>query len=748
MNTPGQDVPHDPRKQKPQPMALDDASNDRDAGGKTAPSRSNKLRVYTPYNISRPSTSLRLKEEREKEKSKIEKNEFQYLENLESQSLATIVNESDKSIDENDGKVIKYSLSPKSSSTPRADLLSTYPKITIKEGNIKEKIGEEIRKEIMEEFGVAIKEEEEQEGYTKKIEQVTSPSSPVPSPRISGLSKLEELSEEDMKKLVEGQIVWDDELQKKYGEDEHIKFLMELLKQQYNAWKESQPGQAHFSDDSYTEFNKLFRTIVVNFRTYFGLSFQKMLENVINLFIQFNKDYGIDLYDIIKNAKEGTDVHTIRILNEFVVSLLFKSSNGLKARKQRWKEKAIKKKSAVQPGGGKGVHNGVFKKRRNRKRSGGGLWEDTLANYKKISTDFLEIIDIMFSYIDLQDKGEYEELKKQLVYFLCLMLFDYLTPVSEVDQGQNVFVPENVIDRLVKEEKTLGQQPVDAILKDLKKDKADEIETFIYATVTKWQSIAELSRIKYDTRWADSTKDRILINFKSDFETINKTLIDNLLKYFLTLTFNEKEILDILECVYKFIYVNSKSNGNITNRLIRYMIIVSLLIFTCVRDKKTYDKQKTLEIIRDFNQNFIPQQRTVGSLRTGGKLSKKRNSIKDLEKEVKKLNKKALSLFKKKELVKEKIKKIDTKLKELDKKRKELGKQYKKNKTKTLKNQIDKIIKSIEKEKINKVNKKKEMKKISDEYKSKNKELKNKDNALKKKLKKKGGTCPCSLNKK
>ena len=40
------------------------------------------------------------------------------------------------------------------------------------------------------------------------------------------------------------------------------------------------------------------------------------------------------------------------------------------------------------------------------------------------------------------------------------------------------------------------------------------------------------------------------------------------------------------------------------------------------------------------------------------------------------------------------------------------------------------------------------MKKISDEYKSKNKELKNKDNALKKKLKKKGGTCPCSLNKK
>ena len=188
----------------------------------------------------------------------------------------------------------------------------------------------------------------------------------------------------------------------------------------------------------------------------------------------------------------------------------------------------------------------------------------------------------------------------------------------------------------------------------------------------------------------------------------------------------------IFDSTYYYLKMNEsiKSKQDYRSPLLNYIYYVCILVLGCGQIGDPPD-EKFIE--RNWNKG-----------QNGGKLSKKRNSIKDLEKEVKKLNKKGLSLFKKKELVKEKIKKIDTKLKELDKKRKELGKQYKKNKTKTLKNQIDKIIKSIEKEKINKVNKKKELKKISDEYKSKNKELKNKDNALKKKLKKKGGKCGCS----
>lgn len=191
-------------------------------------------------------------------------------------------------------------------------------------------------------------------------------------------------------------------------------------------------------------------------------------------------------------------------------------------------------------------------------------------------------------------------------------------------------------------------------------------------------------------------------------------------------------ITAIFDSTYYYLKMNEsiQSRGDYRSPLLNYIYYVCILVFGCSLISNPRDK------------NFIHRDWNKGQ--NGGKLSKKRNSIKDLEKEVKKLNKKALSLFKKKELVKEKINKIDTKLKELNKKRKELGKQYKKNKTKTLKNHIDKIIKFIEKEKINKVNKKKEMKKISDEYKSKNKELKNKDNSLKKKLKKKGGKCGCS----
>lgn len=589
-------------------------------------------------------------------------------------------------------------------STPKASVdhqLSTFPAITTKDKYIQEEIQEIITDNV--------------DGKTINIEQVDN-------------SLPEQLPDEVKTRLLDGVITWDDELQEIYGDDVHINLLMELLERQYQEWKQTDLAQKQVGDESYRKFNKLFRAIVANFRAYFNLPFTKLLENMVNLFIQYNKEYGIDLYDIIQKAKEG-DVHSITILENFVVNLLFNSTKGVEARRERWQEK------------------------KNGKKSVEGLWEEKLQEYKYLAINFLKIIDLMFSFIHLHtESNEYEKLKKNLVYFMCLMLLDYLTPVSDLDHGRNTFDPNgNVINRLVKQEKTL-QLRGEKELKLLKQEKADQIETFINQTVNDWFSISELAIIQYDTPWPKGTDSKILSSFKEKFEAVNLILIDNLLKYFPGLL-NSGEMLAILECVYNFIYVNSNSNGNITNRLIRYMIIFALLIFTCVRNKGTaYNKLNTIQIIREFNENFVANHSGAatasgsGAAATGGKLSKKRNSIKDLEQEVKKLNKKGLSLFKKKELFKEKIKKIDTKLKELDKKRKELGKQYKKNKTKTLKNQIDKIIKSIEKEKINKVNKKKELKKISDEYKAKNKELKNKDNALKKKLKKKGGKCSC-LNK-
>lgn len=588
-------------------------------------------------------------------------------------------------------------------STPKASVdhqLSTFPAITTKDKYIQEEI----------------------QGNTYNVDGKTINTEQVDN------SLPEQLPDEVKTRLLDGVITWDDELQEIYGDDVHINLLMELLERQYQEWKQTDLAQKQVGDESYRKFNKLFRAIVANFRAYFNLPFTKLLENMVNLFIQYNKEYGIDLYDIIQKAKEG-DVHSITILENFVVNLLFNSTKGVEARRERWQEK------------------------KNGKKSVEGLWEEKLQEYKYLAINFLKIIDLMFSFIHLHtESNEYEKLKKNLVYFMCLMLLDYLTPVSDLDHGRNTFDPNgNVINRLVKQEKTL-QLRGEKELKLLKQEKADQIETFINQTVNDWFSISELAIIQYDTPWPKGTDSKILSSFKEKFEAVNLILIDNLLKYFPGLL-NSGEMLAILECVYNFIYVNSNSNGNITNRLIRYMIIFALLIFTCVRNKGTaYNKLNTIQIIREFNENFVANHSGAatasgsGAAATGGKLSKKRNSIKDLEQEVKKLNKKGLSLFKKKELFKEKIKKIDTKLKELDKKRKELGKQYKKNKTKTLKNQIDKIIKSIEKEKINKVNKKKELKKISDEYKAKNKELKNKDNALKKKLKKKGGKCSC-LNK-
>ncbi len=97
---------------------------------------------------------------------------------------------------------------------------------------------------------------------------------------------------------------------------------------------------------------------------------------------------------------------------------------------------------------------------------------------------------------------------------------------------------------------------------------------------------------------------------------------------------------------------------------------------------------------------------------------------KELEKEIKKISRNALKILKKKELIKEKIKKIDNKLKELDNKKKELGKIYKTKKNKVLKDKIDKTIKNINKEKVNKSEKKKELKKTSNEYKKIDKALK------------------------
>ena len=637
---------------------------------------------------------------------------------------------------------VQYALSPKrlaegvAGSPRRAQNEITYPQITIQEKQIIDDVGNDDESQGDEQTPVL--------GQTIKIKQVNNTSnSPFPSP--SELGKLEgTISEDVMRQLLNEEKVWDDDLHRKYNDDEHIKYLMNLLNKQYEEWKKSREGQRHLSSDSYNKFNKLFQAIVVNFRAYFKLTYTKMLENMLNLFIQFNKDYGIDIGDII--SKQGDeDVDTIRILEEFVVNTLFQTQEGLDARKEKWRQRQ---------GRGATGQNGGRKEtvKCKRKKSGGAPFDEIRNKYRKYAKDSLDAIDIMFSYIalDKADKDRYEELKKQLVYFLCLILLDHLTVVEDVEHSTNVY-GYKVIDELVIVANTLGRKRgregerkalLEREKKALKQKNADNIYDFIKDIfLPLWEQIGLLSTVQPHVAWPKEIN--ILDTFTPLFKEINETLVDNLLEYFAG-KFTREDIFKILECVYNFIYVNSDSNGNITNRLIRYMIIFALLIFTCVKDTGTYNKQNTLQIITNFNQNFIPQQRPGGGLRTGGKLSKKRNSIKDLEQEVKKLNKKALSLFKKKELVKEKIKKIDTKLKELDKKRKELGKQYKKNKTKTLKNQIDKIIKSIEKEKINKVNKKKELKKISDEYKSKNKELKNKDNALKKKLKKKGGKCGCS----
>ncbi len=633
---------------------------------------------------------------------------------------------------------VQYALSPKrlaegvAGSPRRAQNEITYPQITIQEKQIIDDVGNDDESQGDEQTPVL--------GQTIKIKQVNNTSnSPFPSP--SELGKLEgTISEDVMRQLLNEEKVWDDDLHRKYNDDEHIKYLMNLLNKQYEEWKKSREGQRHLSSDSYNTFNKLFQAIVVNFRAYFKLPYTKMLENMLNLFIQFNKDYGIDIHDIIFKQEGDEDVQTIRILQEFVVNILFQTEEGREARIQKWKER--------QGRGGVGQNGGRKETVKcKRKKSGGGSFDEIRNKYISYAENLLNAINIMFSYIasNKMNKDRYEQLKKQLVYFLCLMLLDHLTVVEDVEHSTNVY-GFKVIDELVIRANTLGRKrgregEIKA-LKTLKQKKADKIYDFIKDKLLPlWEQIAELSTVQPHVAWPKEIN--ILDTFTPLFKEINETLVDNLLEYFAG-KFTREDIFKILECVYNFIYVNSDSNGNITNRLIRYMIIFALLIFTCVKDTGTYNKQNTLQIITNFNQNFIPQQRPGGGLRTGGKLSKKRNSIKDLEQEVKKLNKKALSLFKKKELVKEKIKKIDTKLKELDKKRKELGKQYKKNKTKTLKNQIDKIIKSIEKEKINKVNKKKELKKISDEYKSKNKELKNKDNALKKKLKKKGGKCGCS----
>jgi len=640
---------------------------------------------------------------------------------------------------------VQYALSPKrleegvAESPRRAQNEITYPQITMQEKPIIDDVGNDDESQGDEQTPVP--------GQTIKIKQVNDTSnSPIPSPKESG--KQEGVIPEDvMRQLLSGERMWDNDLDREYDDDAHIIYLMNLLDKQYEEWKKSREGQGYFSRDSYNTFNKLFQAIVVNFRAYFKLPYTKMLENMLNLFIQFNKDYGIDIHDIIFKQEGDEDVETIRILEEFVVNTLFETKEGREVRFQKWRER--------QGRGGVG-HNGGRKKitvKCKRKKSGGASFDEIRNEYRRYAKNLLNAINIMFSYIALDkiNKDLYEQLKKQLVYFLCLMLLDHLTVVEDVEHSTNVY-GYKVIDKLVMGANTFGRKrgregERKALLeiKTLRQKKADEIYDFIKDKLLPlWEQFADLSTVQPHVAWPKEIN--ILDTFTPLFKEINETLVDNLLEYFAG-KFTREDIFKILECVYNFIYVNSDSNGNITNRLIRYMIIFALLIFTCVKDTGTYNKQNTLQIITNFNQNFIPQQRPGGGLRTGGKLSKKRNSIKDLEQEVKKLNKKALSLFKKKELVKEKIKKIDTKLKELDKKRKELGKQYKKNKTKTLKNQIDKIIKSIEKEKINKVNKKKEMKKISDEYKSKNKELKNKDNTLKKKLKKKGGKCAC-LNKK
>lgn len=311
------------------------------------------------------------------------------------------------------------------------------------------------------------------------------------------------------------------------------------------------------------------------------------------------------------------------------------------------------------------------------------------------ASQFLDYLSFLFLSGSPDDK-------KNIIKLMTLMLLPFIFTTKKQHGARGI--GDNLFDK-VKIKKNRDRDP----------DRANKITGYVSTLVNKIKYCLEVG----------------------DLSSISISQITTDLETELANAFNISQVM--MTAIFDSTYYYLKMNKSIESRqdyrspLLNYIYYVCILVLGCGLIGDPPDKQF---ITRVWNKR-----------QSGGKLSKKRNSIKDLEQEVKKLNKKALSLFKKKELVKEKIKKIDTKLKELDKKRKELGKQYKKNKTKTLKNQIDKIIKSIEKEKINKVNKKKEIKKISDEYKAKNKELKNKDNALKKKLKKKGGKCGC-LNKK
>lgn len=202
------------------------------------------------------------------------------------------------------------------------------------------------------------------------------------------------------------------------------------------------------------------------------------------------------------------------------------------------------------------------------------------------------------------------------------------------------------------------------------------------------------------------------------------------------------ELNELLKKIYENPAVNGELQNEIKKLLEKYNIIENHWESS---GKEQLPEGETAHLLSDWivaldklNESNLFHLHTRG-LSGGGEESAHKDielgggkKNKELEKEIKKNSRNALKISKKKELIKEKIKKIDNKLKELDNKKKELGKIYKIKKNKVLKDKIDKTIKNINKEKVNKSDKKKEFKKTSNEYKKIDKELKKMDKALKK----------------
>jgi hypothetical protein len=147
---------------------------------------------------------------------------------------------------------------------------------------------------------------------------------------------------------------------------------------------------------------------------------------------------------------------------------------------------------------------------------------------------------------------------------------------------------------------------------------------------------------------------------------------------------------EIQQLIVEYSLIEQKNDGNDGSDKLHQLSIWLVKLDNLVHNK-TYEFQKYLDSKR--------QQPGGGD---------KKN--KELEKEIKKISRNALKILKKKEL----------------------SKIYKTKKNKVLKDKIDKTIKNINKEKINKSEKKKELKNISNEYKKIDKELKKMDKVLKK----------------